>query len=645
MKQHWKKIAYSIVILSLLVSSIQGIFRIKLENKYKALQVAVRYTDVIAIAQQKDEPIQEVLQRLKDKGATTIFVRENTLLPNTSGDLSNWKAQGKLTVLEGYNIIQEHQGIENIEQIIYPELSYVLVKDDKLFQDIAKHLELKKLGGKKIYLDTASYIEYRGPVGAMSIIGMGYPLDDLQIAADMGYAISPQAKAWTVPSEGAITNFINDIERIPNLNVIYFSDSEVTGYNSNQLIELAGKNQIGLIEFFSNKQKGLYHLIKKASESGTNYKAVRLHTVTDTEANRLKPSEIVSRYWLAATERNQQVLLFKMPTTLNIDDDLENIEAQIEGFVQKATSGGYRISSMVDSYNLPKGNFIFAFLSGIGAIAIFVLLLDFIGQRKAGFILGLVGLLGYAGILKIRPTLGLQLMALFGASVYPAYAVLLGLQATTKNLKQTIILFLKTCAISFGGAITIVGLLSRTNFGLTVDLFLGVKLAHLIPIAIVIMGHIYSKYGISFDFIKKILTNKVTYFSLALMASLAGVLMIYTARTGNTGQVSSLELTFRRFLDQILGVRPRTKEFLIGYPLIITLYHYGYKERYLPILAVAIIGQISLVNTYAHVHTPLLISLIRSGYGIIFGLIIGIILIYTIKLIIKVAEGWKLKKE
>ena len=52
----------------------------------------------------------------------------------------------------------------------------------------------------------------------------------------------------------------------------------------------------------------------------------------------------------------------------------------------------------------------------------------------------------------------------------------------------------------------------------------------------------------------------------------------------------------------------------------------------------AVIGPTSLVNTYAHIHTPVVISLIRSAYGILLGSIIGLIFIGAIKLLVKVIQ-------
>ncbi|MFQ9697042.1 MAG: DUF5693 family protein, partial [Zhenhengia sp.] len=205
--------------------------------------------------------------------------------------------------------------------------------------------------------------------------------------------------------------------------------------------------------------------------------------------------------------------------------------------------------------------------------------------------------------------------------------------------------FLKVCAISFGGALTIIGTISRTSFGLGIDIFAGVKVAMLLPIVLVVAIAYYQRHGLNFKYYKELLSNKVTYLALGLLGIAAVVLMIYTSRTGNTGSISSFELAFRQFLDTTLGVRPRTKEFLIGHPAMIIMLYYGYKEKYIPLLVLGIIGQISLVNTYAHIHTPVMISLIRSAYGIVFGLIIGMIAIYVIKLLGKVMNKWIVKNQ
>lgn len=188
------------------------------------------------------------------------------------------------------------------------------------------------------------------------------------------------------------------------------------------------------------------------------------------------------------------------------------------------------------------------------------------------------------------------------------------------------------CAISFLGAIFMVGLLSDTSFMLKLDGFAGVKIAHVIPIAAVpfILFILNDEHPL--NVVKEILDKAVTYKWGILAAVLAVCGYIYISRTGNTtAELSTAESTMRQTLTDILGVRPRSKEFLIGYPFTMLLFYLGASKKNWVLTLPAVIGQVSLVNTYAHIHTPLLISLHRSFNGLALGLLIGIIAIAGVK--------------
>ena len=114
---------------------------------------------------------------------------------------------------------------------------------------------------------------------------------------------------------------------------------------------------------------------------------------------------------------------------------------------------------------------------------------------------------------------------------------------------------------------------------------------------------------------------------------MAVAVAIYVMRTGNEGMtVSGAELQFRSLLDQLLGVRPRTKEFLLGHPALLLLLLYGYKDnRFLPLLLLAAIGQASLVNTFAHIHTPLWVSMLRAFNGLWLGILLGLAVYWSVQ--------------
>jgi ABC-type nitrate/sulfonate/bicarbonate transport system permease component len=47
----------------------------------------------------------------------------------------------------------------------------------------------------------------------------------------------------------------------------------------------------------------------------------------------------------------------------------------------------------------------------------------------------------------------------------------------------------------------------------------------------------------------------------------------------------------------------------------------------------AIIGQVSLVNTYAHIHTALIMSMQRSFNGLVLGIAVGLLLIIGVRML------------
>lgn len=123
---------------------------------------------------------------------------------------------------------------------------------------------------------------------------------------------------------------------------------------------------------------------------------------------------------------------------------------------------------------------------------------------------------------------------------------------------------------------------------------------------------------------------------------------MYISRSGNSGSAGELELQIRALMERILYVRPRTKEFILGYPALFIAYYLYYKtknkySKYILILGA--MGTMSTVNTFTHLHTPFLYSLLRSIYGVLFGSIVGIIYILIFKMIKKyihkfIREAW-----
>ncbi len=639
MNKNIKIIMYSIIAISLCVCAFIGATRIAVEGDYRDVQIVVRYNDVLRIAKESEKPIEEVLADLKEEGATTLLVRENVVATSSKTDLYTLRGTERVRLLDGYIAKLYYEDIEWIN----PEKRYVITEDAYTAKSIYDSYTTKGYELEYIYEDNVFIMDVADYGQELATIGVGFDTEVLNLAASLGYTITPQVKSWKDVTSESLEYMGNQIRAIDNVSTIYFADAELPDVEDEIMIELGEDYQLGYIEFTTNKQKGFKTLAKKVSHSGTDYNVVRLHTIGDSQIKSFTPDQLNDRYELGLRERNLRAFLFKMPQTKEIEEDVTYLNDAINGFEDILAQHGYNTSATVPAYNFTGISPILAILAGLAAIMMFVLLVMDLGYAKLGYGLGILGVIGYTGLLKLNVTLASQAMALFGSIIFPTYAVIKAIKKTPQTIQETIISFVKICLISFGGVLTIIGTLSRTSFALGIDIFAGVKVATVAPIALIILVVMYQNHKFDFKYYKSILDKQITYGQLIILALLGLILFVYITRTGNTGTASTLEIQFRQFLDNLLGVRPRTKEFLIAYPILICLLRFGYKEVYLPLVAIAAIGPISLVNTYAHIHTPITISLLRSLYGMVFGIVIGIVLIWILNLVGRKMKTWQIK--
>ncbi|MCS7123790.1 MAG: DUF5693 family protein [Candidatus Aenigmarchaeota archaeon] len=88
-----------------------------------------------------------------------------------------------------------------------------------------------------------------------------------------------------------------------------------------------------------------------------------------------------------------------------------------------------------------------------------------------------------------------------------------------------------------------------------------------------------------------------------------------------------IELKIRNILEEILIARPRFKELITQPIFLLGIYMLKNKinaAEYL--ISIGLLSQLSILNTFFHVHTPISISILRVLYGILFGFLTGIIL-------------------
>ncbi len=236
-----------------------------------------------------------------------------------------------------------------------------------------------------------------------------------------------------------------------------------------------------------------------------------------------------------------------------------------------------------------------------------------------------------AAIAAWWPGPGREGLALLSAVIFPTWGTLAvvgwhrGVRREGRLLLRGLAGVLIATALAVAGGLLVGGLLGETAYVLEVRLFRGVKLAHGLPLLLVAAA-LLAPLGRG----RRLLGRELTVGDFAVAVGLAAAAVVYLVRTGNEPLVApgGAELALREALERVLVVRPRLKEFLLGHPALLLMPLAALKRRGAVLTGLALaatVGQVSVINSFAHLHTPAALTLLRTAWGLIFGVAVGLV--------------------
>ena len=421
----------------------------------------------------------------------------------------------------------------------------------------------------------------------------------------------------------------------------------------------------------------------------TGYRGIRVFNEWAYIQNRYQycgyegPEEITNTFFRAIAERNCKVIFLKM--ILEPDTDV-SWDADEKEWVYITDPAEYeKLLTDLDTRLAPLGytrgtvpamqmedpSVLLKVVQGIGTAALLVMLFDlffFIGKRWRTILLAL-GALGFAGLAVLKPAMFRLILSMSGGIVMPSLAavglcrVLMEKRRTEPQAKfgrvlgYTLGISVLTILTAFCGSLLATSALSQLSYMIEMDLYHGVKIMQLIPIGLFILAYLLvyayeetgardavlahvgprgekgrvKRFNAYFAQVMKTPMQLGWFVAIVVIAVAAVFLLLvfvyYIYRTGNSTTTPETELAFRNFLENTLIARPRTKEMLIGWPMLM-LFIWSLRRgmKFLPMVfgMGMSIGLVSVVNTFLHIRTPFLLSLLRTGWGILFGLLIGL---------------------
>jgi hypothetical protein len=615
-----------LVVLGVAAAVFLGIGRARIENANRMVEIVIDGDDARLVATSAGKTLPELLVGLRQAGAGALAVRELTV-----GDLV---AQGRIMAM----------ALGDETSLITPEGS--------LAAHLAPRLALRLPKAEITLGAPPPVISLRIPPGQASELPVLLPVEEVAAAEAAGLRVVARLRNFpgaTVPAvEAAVEEAASAGARL-----VIFDKEEILGYD-------------GLISVTADAMRErdlLFGRVEMAGQRGDGNLAhrlfdrtVRVHSISESDMLTMVPSVAVPRYTRAAEERNIRVAYVRLITRALPDPEGYNTD-YVRAIAQSLRARGFELGEATP-FSAPTGwpprwpRAAAAVAVLAGAMLLLRRLIP-LGSIWAWGIALLSLALG-AGMAAFRPQLVATCGGLLAALVFPTLATVWAVQGIRGPhrrggvpwlLRAAVWRLVGACAISLAGAALVVGLYSRVGHMSGLAPFTGVKLSFVGPLAIVLAAVVADVSGKIESLplwwirtrtrLQQFLSQPVNVLLLAVVfAAIAGLAFTLT-RTGNQPVLSpsAFEVKMRQVLESTLVVRPRTKEFLLGHPALMLAVLLGLRNRraWLPLVATAgAIGQVSLLNTFCHFHTPLYVSLLRSLNGLWLGAAVGALVVLAL---------------
>lgn len=618
------------------------------------------------LSEREGVPFEDILRQFKAAGITSLAIYDTTFEKLTRA--------GKVIAVYGTDIISNyHSGAltsplwrEVVEMgVIDPTRAYIIGRSLESYEAAKKELFLR-FGEERVKafsIGDIEVLEVKAQFGPFMKEPVGLDKDELDTAKKFGFTILARPKNFQKCTPEKIKDFFEKIDGYP-ISEIVFDGAEILGAPNHVDVTAAEMKKrgykLGLIEHTSQlqfyNQTGMFELAEKL---GYN-EIARLYAIPRDEQPKLLIDTAVQRWGTTDHERNIRINLLRIyekpaPGLTLLETNLK----YVKDTAAKIKSNGYTFGAAdtFDNYFPSKFLRVFVIIGVMAAAVLYLSLISYRVNAAKKFQLILFAVLAVIASVPILMDAGGKvriLAALMSANLFPALAVIWQLDklrfanlqdgesySTVKIALTGVIALFITSALSMIGAAYLSGALSDVKYFLEFEIFRGIKLTFVLPLILVAIAFLQrfsvvdevQKNVSAIEQLKAIfnMNVKVKYLLGGIFVLLAFVVLI--ARSGHTSgmPVSGMEIKIRAMLEQLFYARPRSKEIFIGHPAFVmamAAFLQKFPKSICFILTiVATIGQSSMVETFAHMRTPIFMSFMRGVDGVLPGALIGAALV------------------
>ncbi len=670
----YNRVLVALIAAGLIAALVIGWQRHTVETNNAKVETVMDYEEIVELAQMDGIAVPEMMRMLKEAGLTSVAVYEMTL--------EKLQKSGKLTVVPGADLLARYRTGELDKPLfkenngsVDPDKVYIFADrknpgDGAFFEELTADLA-RRLGPGRVHpltgLDSRVAVAVDTSFEKTLKWNLGLPTSQLQEIVDNGFLIVARPSNYTKVKPDDINAVFARLKPFaPHVSGLMFVGEEALGFPdllplTARLLAESGYTLYMIehpVQLQFIKQEGL-----TAIAAAAGYRAARVYVIPKDEQPRIAVNTAINRWALSDQERNIRVnLLRKFERT---DPGLNLTETNlryIAGIKKAVEAKGFTLGRAGVFQPYTPAPWLLAVVI-LGTTAAGVLFLTLVWPFAARWQYGLLAVIALPLIIHVLAgggTLARQAAALAAAILFPTLAITWQLdtwrrRAPHKGSSLARILvdglggLIAATAMSLAGGLYLGAVLGDIRFFLEIEIYRGVKLTLIAPLILVSIiyivrynpwegEHIDSPQDI-IDRLKRILDYPVYLKTLLLCAAGAVAAWVFIGRSGHTAgvPVPAIEIKLRAFLEQTMYARPRGKEFLFGHPAfmlaVLALYRQWPRLFHYLLVIAATVGQGSLVETFAHLRTPIIMSFIRGLDGLLVGALLGIVAVIGVQLL------------
>lgn len=644
----------AIVLLVALIASLTvAAFRVRAEAHANRVELAMDFQDFDALARSYNYNPAAFLIALRRAGLTSLALTEE-LGANVGTD-------GKALVTTGAALINQARLSRIADPLlarlvaqrrVAPGAVYLLVSDPSDYHryrtQLALHFMPKSV---KVLRATRPWLlEIRTQIDYFNALALGIPTDQIELTRRLGLLAIPRFQNDERFAQPQIETVVDQVLRYdPKVSTVVFFGlrNQVLGY-PDHLQDAAAVFarhvfNFGSIETYDDSQ------IQKGNATLARLipgRTVRVQAIARTELDKIKLDEAVARYVLGVRERNVRVVYLRPWEHQDGDLSIEKTNVEMVGDIAaQLKAAGFRLGRATPIPLYHGNNVVLVGIAALAVPSLLVLLLEFFGWYRRWWSVAAYAatiLLYAAGVVTHHDAFVRSAIALAGALLFSVAAFGALIPAFNETPASTVGTqwlrsigwTLVATGVALLGALVVVGVMSSPLAMEEIERFRGVKLVLALPPLIALAMYLFDRrYGAGVERPRDVFVSPVLAYQLLVGIAIVAAAALLLMRSGNESDVSpsQLELSLRHLLTHVLSVRPRFKEFVIGFPcMMLACALLGAHRRAIGwLLALGIgVGIGDVIDTFSHLHTPLEISVLRIVNGLVIGIVIGGLLVW-----------------